>query len=269
MIENLYFQDDIQGSFIGYNVKIKNFSNGTKSIKKSSYNNFIGKAKNNRHNGTLSVEQLEYFKKRNLRRMKELIFDIAYENSCIVPWEYFVTLTFNDNIVNALDYDKAKDKLKYWLDCMRRKSRGMRYLIIAELHKSGRIHFHGLFSNVNWDLICAVNPHSNKKIVVNGSQIYNIKDFTYGYTTVSKIKDINAVSYYITKYITKDLLDIKNKKHYWTSKNLVKPKSQYYMSYSDEDFYNFLNSNGDVIDDVSIIETSESRTDYIKTAKAT
>lgn len=265
MIENLFFNDTIQGSFIGYNVKIKNYSNGSKCIKKSTYNNFIGKSKNNRHNGTLSVEQLEYFKKRNLRRMKELIYDIAYENSCIVPWEYFVTLTFNDDKVNAFNYDYAKDKLKYWLDRMRKKSSGMRYIIIAELHKSGRIHFHGLFSNVNWQLIEAINPHTNRKIINNGSQIYNIKDFDYGFTTVSKIKDINAVSYYITKYITKDLLDIKNKKHYWASRNLVKPKLQYYMSYSDDEFYDYLERGNNVIDNVNVVETSESRTDYIRT----
>ena len=267
MIENLYIQDDLYGNFLNYNVKVKTFSNGNKSIQKTSFDNFIGKCRNNRHNGSLSSEQLEYFKKRNLSKMKSLIYDLAYENGCIVPWIDFVTITFDDNKVNAFNYDEAKNKLKQWLDRMRRKSRDMRYIIIAELHKSGRIHFHGLFSNVNWELIPARNPHNNRLIYKNGCQIFNIKDFNYGFTTVSKIKDINAVTYYITKYITKDLLDIKNKKHYWASRNLSLPKQSYYKCFDDDSFYKYLDNCGDLIEQVSNKTTCQSVTEYFNTTR--
>ena len=267
MLEKFYIVDDLYGSFLPYNVKFKNFTDGTKIIKKSSYTNFLGHCGDNHHNGSYNEEQLELSKQRNLRRMKELVYDIAYENGCIQPWEYFGTITFDDNKVNALDYDKAKEKLKNWLDTMRRKSSDMRYLIIAELHKSGRIHFHGLFSNVNWQLTEAINPHTNKPIVKNGSKIYNIKDFNLGFTTVSKIKDMDAVTFYITKYITKELLDIKNKKHYWASRNLKKPSKQYFNCLNDELFFEYLNKNNFNIDRYNSKVTCESVTDYYNVSK--
>lgn len=266
MIENLFVHDELYGNFINYNVKTKIFSDGSKIFIKTSYENYLGRCRNNRHNGSLSAEQLEENKRRNLRKMKGLIYDIAYENGCIVPWTDFVTITFDDNKVNALNYDEAKDKLKYWLDNMRRKSRDMRYLIIAELHKSGRIHFHGLFSNVNWELVPARNPHTNRLIYKNGSQIYNIKDFDYGFTTVSKIKNIDAVTFYITKYITKDLLDIKFKKHYWASRNLVKPNVQYFKCFNDDDFYDYLERHHLNIDNYNSNVTCQSVTDYYTTS---
>ena len=46
--------------------------------------------------------------------------------------------------------------------------------------------------------------------------------------TISKIKNQDAVSVYISKYITKDLIDIKNKKRYWCSKSLKLPKLEYF-----------------------------------------
>ena len=258
----MFIEDKIYGVRLQYNVSIKNYSNGTKCLKKTSYYNYLGQPKNNKHNGTCTKEQLEFHKQRNLRKMKESVYDIAYENTCIVPWQYFVTITFDDNKVNALDYDKAKEKLKNWLDTMRRKSSDMRYIIIAELHKSGRIHFHGLFANVNWDLIPAINPHTNKKIYKNGSQIFNIKDFNLGFTTVSEIKNIDAVTYYITKYITKELLDIKNKKHYWASRNLKKPTKQYFNCINEDRFNKFINNYN--IDTFNNYETCESSTDYYR-----
>lgn len=75
------------------------------------------------HNGTSTQEEIEKYNTINLIRRRTNISDLAYANACIKPWDYFVTLTFDD-------------------------TPEMRYLIIPELHKSGRIHFHGVFSDL-------------------------------------------------------------------------------------------------------------------------
>lgn len=78
----------------------------------------------------------------------------------------------------------------------------MRYLIIPELHKSGRIHFHGVFSDVkNWSLSPAINPYTGESIIENNKQVYNLDNYKLGYTTVSKVENIEAVSHYISKNI--------------------------------------------------------------------
>lgn len=62
------------------------------------------------------------------------------------------------------------------------------------------------------------------------SPIYNLKKYKLGYTTVSKVKNLEAVSHYISKYITKELLNLKNKKNVWHSRNLIKPKQSYHLA---------------------------------------
>ena len=54
----------------------------------------------------------------------------------------------------------------------------MRYLIIPELHKSGRIHFHGVFSDVkNQSLSPAINPYTGESILENNKQVYNLDNY--------------------------------------------------------------------------------------------
>lgn len=248
MIENLFRYDEILGNFIEYNTRVKRYSNGNLKIIHTSYSQFKGKPNNNQKNGSSTAEQLERYKNKRLHQRRALIYDIAYENTCIVPWKYFVTLTFDDKKANAYDFDTCTSKLKNWLDVQRRKNPNMRYIIVPELHKSGRIHFHGLFTNVDeWELEEARNPHTKRKIYKNGSLIYNLKGYNLGYTTVSIVKDIEAVTFYITKYITKELLNLENKKNYWCSRNLVKPKNEYYYSRNINDVYSYIERHNETI----------------------
>lgn len=248
MIENLWRSDEKLGEFIEYNTRVKRYSNGNLKVIHTSYTQFKGKPTNNKKNGTSTAEQLERYKNKRLHQRRALIYDIAYENTCIIPWQYFVTLTFNDNIADASNFDECTNKLKNWLDTSRRNNPNMRYIIVPELHKSGRIHFHGLFANVpNWRLEEGRNPKTGRKIVKNGSLIYNLTNYRLGYTTVSEVKDIGAVTFYITKYITKELLNMHYKKNYWCSRNLTKPKTDYYFSRNLGDVYNYLERHNEVI----------------------
>ena len=133
------------------------------------------------------------------------------------------------------------------LDYQRKRNPEMRYLIIPKLHKSGRIHFHGVFSDVkNWSLSPAINPYTGESIIENNKQVYNLDNYKLGYTTVSKVENIEAVSHYISKYITKELLNLKNKKTYGIQGIWLNLKCTHLADLSD--ISNYIDSNNYNID---------------------
>ena len=267
MIQDFYVFDNIIGNFIQYNTRLKRYSNGDLNLIHTSYIQYKGKPNNNKKNGSSSAEQLERYKLKRLHNRRALIYDLGYENNCIDPWKYFVTLTFNDKKTNGYDFDNCTNKLKNWLDTIRRNNPNMKYIIVPELHKSGRIHFHGLFTNVpNWQLSVAINPKTNKPIVENGSIIYNLVNYKLGFSTISVIKNKEAVIYYITKYITKELLDKRYKKNYWCSRNLVKPNIDYYFTRNINDLYSYLNRHNEFITSDKSIQHVNNVTHFIRTS---
>ena len=210
-----------------YNTKIKTYKNGEEKVTHHSYSTLKGLPNNKKKSGGLSEEEKEYQRYKNLYKSKQNIIDLAYENSLDIPWEYFVTLTFDDNKVNAKNYDYVVEKLTNWLDTIRRKNLSMKYILVPELHKSGRVHFHGIFKNCpNWKLVEA-RTLQGRLIKKNGVQIYNLENYKLGFTTISKVQNMEAVSVYISKYMTKELIDQDFKKRYWCSQGLSRPKLQY------------------------------------------
>lgn len=214
------------GMVASYNTTIKKYLNGTKKIAYHSYNSFKGLPKLFNGVGGSTEEEKERYKYINLLRCKEKIQDYAYNNG---TWQYFVTLTFDKDVVgDREDYSNVCSYLIKWLNNQKHQNIDMEYLAVCEVHKKGGYHFHLLVKNVpNWKLKVAINPHTGKIIRQNGSVIYNLTNYKLGLTTVSEVKNQEAVTVYIGKYITKDLLDIKNKKHYWVSKSLVLPEYEY------------------------------------------
>lgn len=210
-----------------YNTKIKIYSNGEEKISHHSYSTLKGLPNNKKKSGGLSEEEKEYQRYKNLYKSKQSIIDLAYENSLDTPWEYFVTLTFDDKKVDARHYDYVVEKLTNWLDTIRRNNLCMKYILVPELHKSGRVHFHGIFKNVpNWELVPA--KYKNGALIKKkGVQIYNLSNYKLGFTTVSKVQNMEAVSVYISKYMTKELIDQDFKKRYWCSQGLSRPKIEY------------------------------------------
>lgn len=153
--------------------------------------------------------------KRSVRRSKNVIYDVAKSNE----WKWFFTLTFNPNKVDSFDYNLTTTKLSNWLKYMRKKCPDMKYLVVPELHESGRWHFHGLFANVE-----------NMKFVDSGKRdkkgriIYNVDSYKLGFSTATEIEDVQKACNYIAKYITFDLCSLtKGKKRYWTSRNCDMP----------------------------------------------
>lgn len=231
-MKNACFSKSEYGIFATYNVIITSYSDNTKKIVYHSYKSVKGIQRDNKKKsrGHCSEEEKNRYKYLNLLRTKQTIIDYAKENSCINPWDYFVTLTFDKNVIgDRNDYNICCNYLKKWINNQKHQNPYMEYLFVIEKHKLGGFHFHGIVKNaLNWKLSKSINPHTGKPIKKNGSQIYNLDNYKLGFTTISKIKNQDAVSVYISKYITKELIDIKNKKRYWCSKSLRLPKLEYY-----------------------------------------
>lgn len=185
----------------------------------------------------IDIEERIQRRKRSIRvatnRAKSQIYNYARCNT----WEWFVTITFDKEKVDRNDYKAVTKKLQKWLENVRSNhAPDLKYLFVPELHEKGGYHFHGLISNPGTiKLVDAINPHTGQKIFKNNRQIYNIKSFRGGFTTVSMIEDSSRASGYITKYITQDLVcAIKGMRRYYQSMNLELPEKQYYFLSNDE-----------------------------------
>lgn len=147
-------------------------------------------------------------------------------------------------------HEEAIDLLTKWINNQKHQNRNMSYILVPEFHKkSGHLHFHGLIGNVpKWKFSKAVNPHTGKLIKLNNTQIYNLDNYKLGFTTISKIKSKEKVTNYISKYATKELIDLKNKKRYWYSRDLVKPVTEY--AYIDTNLTDYLSKENVIYQDV-------------------
>lgn len=216
-----------------YNVKVKNYGNG--QIQTRIYSHLVytgdkekpdqedvevnpfdgGKCKEYRNFDDLEKE-MERSLLNNMKRAKGKIYDYSRANE----WDWFVTLTFNPEKVDRYDYSACTRKLSDWLHNMRKGAgEGFKYIVVPERHKDGAFHFHGLFANCD-SLSIEFSGHYTK----DGEKIYNIGKYKLGWTTATKVKTNEAVTKYITKYTTKDLMEhIRGKKKYWVSRNLNLP----------------------------------------------
>lgn len=166
--------------------------------------------------------------RRSVRRTKNKIYDIARCNM----WEWFFTLTFNPEKVDSYDYEITSKKLSKWLNNMRMKCPEMKYIVIPELHESGRWHFHGLFANVE-EMEFVDSGKRDKK----GRIIYNVGNYGLGFSTATEIDDWHKACSYIAKYVTKEMCAVTAcKKRYWASRNVDMPiVEEFLVNYGNEE----------------------------------
>ena len=130
--------------------------------------------------------------RRSRSRARQRVFDLCYCNE----FDWFITLTIDPAKCDSFDYNALIRKLNVWLD-NRVRRRGLRYVVVPEYHKSGRIHFHGLIN----DVLPAVNSGHKDK---GGHEVYNLPDWTLGFTTAIRLYgDTAGAVRYVTKYIGK------------------------------------------------------------------
>lgn len=147
----------------------------------------------------------------SVSRSKARVYELAMCNE----FTHFCTFTQDKTKRDRFDlgaFRKDLAQLVRNINRDRAENSKIKYLLIPEQHKDGAWHFHGFFMGLqSTDLreftLAEKIPHKIRKMLENGEKVYNWERYSrkFGYFTCTAIKDKNAVSKYITKYVTKDM----------------------------------------------------------------
>ena len=136
----------------------------------------------------------------NLSRARQKVFEYAYCNE----WDYYFTGTLDPKKYDRTDLPKFHKDLTLWFRHYKRKTgEKIRFLLVPEPHKDGCWHMHGLLSGVPSSCL---SPFP-KGTPLYGTEYLNWKDYAkkFGFTSLSSVRDAEAVAKYVTKYITKSI----------------------------------------------------------------
>lgn len=146
----------------------------------------------------------------SVMRSKTKIFELAYCN----PWDFFFTGTINPNKQDRTDLELYHKQLTQWLrDYNKKYKLNIKFLFVPEKHRDGKSwHIHGLIYGLSLNHLTQfkigdkmgkglVEKVSNGDIVYNWNAYYN----RFGFCDLEPIKNQEAISKYITKYINKEL----------------------------------------------------------------
>lgn len=176
-----------------------------------------------------TTEEENHCTKVSLSATKNRIYNIARSNT----WDWFITLTFDREKTDSSDYDEIVRRLQIFLNHLQqRQCPNLKYLIVPEFHADNKhYHFHGLLSDCD-GLRFKYSGHDTK----NEEPIYNILNWSWGFTTATRVTDTRRVSSYITKYITKESqIFLKEKNRYYCSRNINRTKADFHIV-DEEDF---------------------------------
>lgn len=156
--------------------------------------------------GTVNEQKLA----ENLARTKRTIYELAFCN----PWEWFFTATLDRKKYDRSDLDKFHKDLTQWLRNQNRiRNVSIKFLLIPELHSDGKSwHMHGFLMGLPKELLTRfkVGDKMGKALaekVKRGDEVYNWEAYQnkFGFCDLEPIRNHEAVSKYVTKYISKEL----------------------------------------------------------------
>lgn len=142
---------------------------------------------------------------------------------------YFFTGTFDPKKWNSKNFQEIYKPLRRFL-----QNKGIKYILVAELHQSGAIHFHGVFNETvepyleNFDLSKKLPKRIRDGILKEDRNLFDFPSYAkrFGWVSIEKIRNLDAVACYVSKYITKSFEDEKNRisyRRFFASKNLSRP----------------------------------------------
>lgn len=160
-----------------------------------------------------------------ISRARKTLLELALCN----PWDYFCTFTLSPDKNDRFDLDAWHKGFLQWLRDERKKGYDIRFVLVPEQHKKGSWHAHGLFKG-NMDLISFADLRRSghrvpDKLVDGGYLNWPAYQEKFGFCSFGRIRDAVAASFYIVKYLNKDIGDggINVGKHlYWASKPLAR-----------------------------------------------
>lgn len=146
----------------------------------------------------------------SLSRTRRMILEKALCND----WNYFCTFTIAESNFDRKDLVTWHQRFTQWIRDQRKKYSHMGldfpFLLIPEQHKDGSWHMHGLFGDISPLLVSFRDMRSQgikvPDYLVN-NDYWNWPDYQkkFGFCSFGEIRNKVAVSFYVTKYMTKEL----------------------------------------------------------------
>lgn len=166
----------------------------------------------------VELEDIEYVRgtvnenkiNESILRSKSKIFELAFCN----PWDWFFTGTINPNKQDRTDLELFHKQLTQWLrDYNKKHKLNIKFLFVPEKHKDGKSwHIHGFIYGLPVEHLVQfqVGDKMGKGLadkVMRGDIVYNWKAYfnRFGFCDLEPIRNHEAVSKYVTKYINKEL----------------------------------------------------------------
>lgn len=146
----------------------------------------------------------------SILRSKSKIFELAFCN----PWDWFFTGTINPNKQDRTDLELFHKQLTQWLrNYNRLNNLNIKFLFVPEKHKDGKSwHIHGFIYGLPVEHLkqFQVGDVMGKGLadkVQKGDIVYNWLSYfnRFGFCDLEPIRNQEAVSKYVTKYINKEL----------------------------------------------------------------
>lgn len=151
----------------------------------------------------------------SVKRAKTKIYDIARLNK----FDYFVTLTLDQNEIDRYNGNEVSKKLKIYLKNKVARNE-LKYIMVGENHKDGAIHMHGLMSG-------SIDLKETKITTLSGQPVFNMNDWKYGFSTaIPTYGDNENTAKYITKYVSKDFKKVFGNYYYAGGNILRNPKTR-------------------------------------------
>lgn len=146
----------------------------------------------------------------NISRTKTRICELGKCNK----WDFFVTLTLDPKKYDRKDLARFNKNLSQFIRDERKKGNGdIIYLFIPERHKDGCWHMHGFLGGLSLDCLheFSRDEHLPKKIlnkIDNGVRVFTWKKYEnkFGFADIELLQNKEAAFFYITKYVTKELM---------------------------------------------------------------
>jgi hypothetical protein len=177
------------------------------------------KANVEKDTGTKTQVNKSFFSLYRAKRQAKLILECNampgyfVSGSSVRP--LFVTITFAENITDLKTANKEFGNFGKRLNRAIIKQGGafktpLKYLVVPEFQKRGAVHYHVVYF--------AFPAQKDTNAFLS-------KVWGHGFTFNNTIKSVEHLKNYVTKYFTKSLQDerLAGKKHYFCSKNLLRP----------------------------------------------
>ena len=146
----------------------------------------------------------------NIRRAKNAIFEYAFCN----PWDWFFTGTLDPKKYDRTNLDKFHKDLTQWFrDYGKKYNLQIKFLLVPEPHADGvSWHIHGFLhgppkEHLKQFVVGDVMGKGLAEKVKKGGVVYNWLPYAkkFGFCDLEPIRNPEAVSKYMTKYINKNL----------------------------------------------------------------